>query len=69
MLRCDALGHEHVLFGSDYPHPEGLREPRDYVQQLYAPAAQASRGLAASSYAPAREVASWRAEVVRAALA
>jgi predicted TIM-barrel fold metal-dependent hydrolase len=23
----DVLGAEHVLFGSDYPHPEGLAEP------------------------------------------
>jgi predicted TIM-barrel fold metal-dependent hydrolase len=23
-----------VLFGSDYPHPEGLREPRDLVERL-----------------------------------
>jgi predicted TIM-barrel fold metal-dependent hydrolase len=23
-----------VLFGSDYPHPEGLAEPATYVQQL-----------------------------------
>ena len=30
----DALGADHVLFGSDYPHPEGLREPRDYVSRL-----------------------------------
>jgi predicted TIM-barrel fold metal-dependent hydrolase len=29
-----AIGAEHVLFGSDYPHPEGLREPRDYVGRL-----------------------------------
>ncbi|GAA3204739.1 amidohydrolase family protein [Actinocorallia longicatena] len=29
-----AIGAEHVLFGSDYPHPEGLREPRDYVTRL-----------------------------------
>jgi predicted TIM-barrel fold metal-dependent hydrolase len=28
------LGAGHVLFGSDYPHPEGLREPRDYVSRL-----------------------------------
>ncbi|MDX6745116.1 amidohydrolase family protein [Actinocorallia sp. A-T 12471] len=32
----DALGPDHVLFGSDYPHPEGLREPRDYVPRLAA---------------------------------
>ncbi|MEV5650592.1 amidohydrolase family protein [Nocardia sp. NPDC052254] len=30
----DAIGPEHVLFGSDYPHPEGLREPRDYLPRL-----------------------------------
>jgi predicted TIM-barrel fold metal-dependent hydrolase len=29
-----ALGADRVLFGSDYPHPEGLREPRDYVSRL-----------------------------------
>ena len=41
------------------------RMVRDYVHQLYAPAAVASRGLASSSYAPAREVAAWRATVAR----
>jgi len=30
----DALGDDHVLFGSDWPHPEGLREPRDYEERL-----------------------------------
>ena len=30
----DAVGADHVLFGSDYPHPEGLREPPDYVVRL-----------------------------------
>lgn len=28
------VGSDHILFGSDYPHPEGLREPRDYVSRL-----------------------------------
>jgi predicted TIM-barrel fold metal-dependent hydrolase len=28
------IGVEHVLFGSDYPHPEGLREPKDYLSRL-----------------------------------
>jgi predicted TIM-barrel fold metal-dependent hydrolase len=32
----DVLGPDHVLFGSDYPHPEGLREPRDYIPRLAA---------------------------------
>ncbi|SEG83866.1 Predicted metal-dependent hydrolase, TIM-barrel fold [Thermomonospora echinospora] len=30
----EAIGPGHVLFGSDYPHPEGLREPRDYIPRL-----------------------------------
>jgi predicted TIM-barrel fold metal-dependent hydrolase len=30
----DAVSPDHVLFGSDYPHPEGLREPRDYLDRL-----------------------------------
>ena len=30
----DAIGAGHVLFGSDYPHPEGLREPRDFAGRL-----------------------------------
>lgn len=30
----DAIGPDHVLFGSDYPHPEGLRDPRDYIQRI-----------------------------------
>jgi len=28
------IGADRVLFGSDYPHPEGLAEPRTYVDQL-----------------------------------
>ncbi len=30
----DAVGAGHVLFGSDYPHPEGLRAPRDFLSRL-----------------------------------
>jgi starch phosphorylase len=41
------------------------RMVRDYVHQLYTPAAQSSRALAASSYGPAKELAQWRADVVR----
>jgi starch phosphorylase len=37
---------------------------RDYVHQLYAPAAAASRSLSASSYAPAKELASWRGQIL-----
>jgi predicted TIM-barrel fold metal-dependent hydrolase len=30
----DTIGADHVLFGSDYPHPEGLAEPCSYVDHL-----------------------------------
>ncbi len=30
----DALGVDHILFGSDFPHPEGLAEPTSYVDHL-----------------------------------
>jgi predicted TIM-barrel fold metal-dependent hydrolase len=30
----DLVGADHVLFGSDYPHPEGLRDPISYVDEL-----------------------------------
>jgi predicted TIM-barrel fold metal-dependent hydrolase len=30
----DLITVEHVLFGSDYPHPEGLAEPLDYLDHL-----------------------------------
>jgi predicted TIM-barrel fold metal-dependent hydrolase len=29
-----ALGTDHILFGSDYPHPEGLAEPCSYIDHL-----------------------------------
>ncbi len=28
------LGADHILFGSDFPHPEGLAEPRSYTDHL-----------------------------------
>jgi predicted TIM-barrel fold metal-dependent hydrolase len=31
---ADLIGEDHVLFGSDYPHPEGLADPASYVTQL-----------------------------------
>jgi predicted TIM-barrel fold metal-dependent hydrolase len=30
----DIMGAEHILFGSDYPHPEGLAEPCSYIDHL-----------------------------------
>jgi predicted TIM-barrel fold metal-dependent hydrolase len=31
---AELIGEEHVLFGSDYPHPEGLADPASYTKQL-----------------------------------
>jgi predicted TIM-barrel fold metal-dependent hydrolase len=31
---AELVGEEHVLFGSDYPHPEGLANPASYVDEL-----------------------------------
>jgi predicted TIM-barrel fold metal-dependent hydrolase len=31
---AELLGEDRVLFGSDYPHPEGLAEPRSFVDEL-----------------------------------
>ena len=28
------MGEDRVLFGSDFPHPEGLAEPRSYLKEL-----------------------------------
>lgn len=30
------IGEEHLLFGSDWPHPEGLAVPRSYIDDLAA---------------------------------
>jgi len=31
---AELIGVDHVLFGSDYPHPEGLADPRSYLHEL-----------------------------------
>ena len=31
---AELLGEDHVLYGSDYPHPEGLAEPGHFMQDL-----------------------------------
>ncbi len=33
-LLVKELGEDHILFGSDYPHPEGLAEPCSYIDHL-----------------------------------
>lgn len=30
----DLMGVDRVLFGSDYPHPEGLAQPQSYVDAI-----------------------------------
>jgi predicted TIM-barrel fold metal-dependent hydrolase len=32
----DLIGADHILFGSDYPHPEGMVDPISYVSDLAA---------------------------------
>lgn len=34
VMLANTIGLEHTLFGSDWPHPEGLAEPLDYVGKL-----------------------------------
>ena len=31
---ADLLGEDRVLFGSDYPHPEGLGDPCSFIDEL-----------------------------------
>ena len=31
---ADAIGPDHVLFGSDYPHSEGVAEPIEFAEAL-----------------------------------
>jgi predicted TIM-barrel fold metal-dependent hydrolase len=31
---AELIGVDHVLFGSDYPHPEGLADPAKYTEEL-----------------------------------
>ncbi len=31
---AELIGEDHVLFGSDFPHPEGLADPASYVDEL-----------------------------------
>jgi predicted TIM-barrel fold metal-dependent hydrolase len=31
---AELIGEDHVLFGSDFPHPEGLADPKSYANEL-----------------------------------
>ena len=47
----DVMTPEHILFGSDYPHPEGLAEPfawADEVSGLYSDRGRARRSWGAT---------------------
>ncbi|MBV9206219.1 MAG: alpha-glucan family phosphorylase [Actinobacteria bacterium] len=48
------------------PKVQAERMVREYVTELYAPAAAASRTLAAGGFGPARELAAWKQRVVAA---
>ena len=50
------MGADHILFGSDYPHPEGLAEPCTYVDHL--PQGSERAGGPRRSWA-ARSASSW----------
>jgi predicted TIM-barrel fold metal-dependent hydrolase len=41
----EIIGDEHVLFGSDYPHPEGLAEPADFAETIAVLDADATRRI------------------------
>ena len=30
----DIMGEDHVMFGSDFPHPEGIGDPLSFVDRL-----------------------------------
>ena len=41
----DLIGAEHVLFGSDFPHAEGLAEPLDFAEAIEARSAAEIRSV------------------------
>jgi starch phosphorylase len=47
------------------PKVLATRMLHDYVHQLYTPAAQSARHVASEGYAPARELAAWRARITK----
>ncbi len=48
---AELIGEEHVLFGSDYPHPEGLADPASYVQELEGAPSEVVRKIMGSNLA------------------
>lgn len=52
-----AIGPDEIVFGSDYPHPEGLADPVSYVRELGSPPAEDVKRIIGSSLADALKVA------------
>ncbi len=42
---AERIGVDHVLFGSDYPHPEGLANPLDFLHELVGMSAADTRRI------------------------
>jgi predicted TIM-barrel fold metal-dependent hydrolase len=57
----EAIGDDHVLFGSDFPHPEGLADPITYVDELEGLPAESVRKIMGGNIAGLLGVASVRA--------
>lgn len=55
---AELLGEEHVLFGSDFPHPEGLANPASYVEELAGFPAETVRRIMGGNLASLMNVAS-----------
>jgi predicted TIM-barrel fold metal-dependent hydrolase len=51
------LGSERVLFGSDYPHPEGMADPISFVDELEGLDEQAVRNVMGANLARLMRVA------------
>jgi predicted TIM-barrel fold metal-dependent hydrolase len=53
---ADVVGVDHVLFGSDFPHPEGLAEPASYVNALEGLPAESVRKIMGGNLASLMKV-------------
>ncbi len=62
---AELIGEEHVLFGSDYPHPEGLADPVSYVNELAGPTEDTVRKIMGGNLAKLMNVADTVASMTR----
>jgi predicted TIM-barrel fold metal-dependent hydrolase len=42
---AELIGDDNVLFGSDFPHPEGLADPSSYLDELEGAPAETVRKI------------------------